>query len=133
MTSTSVERRRVPARHTLGLSDHLSKSRRRAPVALGLLMAVSAALTATTAQADLIEAVPTGWRLQDYGPSGVNIYFTGSPCQSGLISVPSSPDFSKDRFWATIMTAKVTSRMVGVYYHVDGDSCVIDSFYLKES
>ena len=132
-TSTSVGRRRGLARHTLGLSDRLTKSRRRAPVALGLLMAVSAALTATAAQADLIEAVPTGWRLQDYGPSGIGVYFTGSPCVSGVMAFPSGTGFSPDRFWATVMTAKVTGRMIGVYYHVDNGSCVIDNFYLKES
>ncbi len=132
-TSIPVEPRRGLARQTLDFPHHPSTSGKITRAALGLLLAASAALTATTAQADLIEAIPSGWRLQDYGPSGMSVYFTGSPCSSGQLAFPSATGFSPDRFWATVMTAKVTSRMIGVYYHVANGSCVIDNFYLKES
>ena len=131
-TSTPVERRRCLARRALPFPlARLGRKTFRRTV-LGL-MSAAVALTATAAQADLLEAVPTGWRLQDYGPSGVSVYFTGSPCSSGQLKFPSTTGFSPDRFWATITTAKVASRTVGIYYHVDNGSCVIDSFYLRES
>ena len=130
--STPVERQRRLARRALfrPLTWLDCKAAKRTILSL---LAASVALGATAAQADLIEAVPNTWRLQDYGPSGLNLYYTGSSCPSGQLVMPSGTGYSPDRFWATVMTAKVTGRMVGIYYHVTNGSCVIDSFYLRET
>lgn len=94
--------------------------------------AVAAALllTAVPTQADLIASAPTNWRLQDYGGGMINLWFTGSPCTNGqLVLLQSAPEGTKDRLWSLILTAKVSNRPVGIYYHFDGTNCVIDSFY----
>lgn len=79
-----------------------------------------------------IEAVPTGWRLQDYGDGGVSAYYTGSTCPSGRITLPASAlADTKNRFWTLVLSAKVTGKVVGIYY--DPSTCNITSFYMKES
>ena len=79
-----------------------------------------------------IEAVPTNWRMQDYTANTVNLYYTGSSCTSGsLVLSSSAPDGSKDRLWSLVLTAKLTNRPVGIFYHVDASgNCMIDSFYM---
>jgi hypothetical protein len=96
------------------------------------LLCFSLTAAPVQAQSMLIEDVPAGWRLQDYKNSEINIYFSGSTCASGQLTLPASaPEESKNRLWAMVMTAKVVRQPVGVYYHVNGPQCFIDSFYLK--
>ena len=82
----------------------------------------------------LIEAVPTNWRLQDYIDGNASLYFTGSPapCVNGnLVLVGGSAHGdSVNRLWSTIMTAKVSGKMVGIFYNPT--TCQIQNFYLKE-
>ena len=82
----------------------------------------------------LIEAIPKAWRLQNYVGGPVIVYYTGSPCQSGQISMPiSATSDEQNRFYSLIMSAKISGQEVGVYYAYDGASCIVTSFYLKES
>jgi hypothetical protein len=98
---------------------------------LRFLTTIFLALSAVPAQADGIVAVPTNWRLQDYGGGAINLYYTGAPCTSGaLVLVSSAPEGTKDRLWSTILTAKLSNRPVGIFYHVDASTCIIDSFYM---
>jgi hypothetical protein len=77
-----------------------------------------------------IEAVPTGWRLQNYVSNVVNIYFTGSACTSGALSLPANATSDdKNRLWSTILTAKATGRAVGIFYETVSGNCNITSFY----
>lgn len=82
----------------------------------------------------LIEATPTGWRMQDYTDGGISLYFTGSPCASGHLFLPAgvSAD-SKQRFWSMITTAKAAKLPVGIYYSVLNGQCEIKNFYLRET
>ena len=121
--STPVERLRRPARRAV------------LPISVGILAIATAlsALGAAPAGADAIEAVPSNWRLQDYGPAGLSLWFTGAPCPGGHLMLPSTAGYSPDRLWATVMTAKVTNRPFGIFYHVDNGACMIDSFFLQGS
>lgn len=100
-----------------------------------LLLTLVATITATMAQAELLEAVPNGWRLQDYGSGalGVSLFLTGSPCLQGNLHLPAESQGSKDRLWSMVMAAKIARIPVGIFYHVDSGTCLIDSFYLKET
>lgn len=81
-----------------------------------------------------IEAVPTAWRLQNYIGGPMVVYFTGSPCQNGQIWMPTSATSDEEnRFYSMIMSAKISGKEVGVYYTYDGASCIVTSFYVKES
>jgi len=94
-------------------------------------VATSGAMAQTQMQ---IEAVPTGWLLQDYVGAGVWVYFTGSPCTSGNLSLPTTATSDEvNRFFSLIMSAKISGQAVGVYYTYNGNTCVINSFYLKTS
>lgn len=97
-------------------------------------MAVAATGFPTAAMADsLVEAVPTGWRVQDYLDGGVSVFHTSSTCDQGSLVMPSSaPADSKNRLWALLVSAKMASKPVGIYYQVSGGACIITSFYLKE-
>jgi hypothetical protein len=95
-------------------------------------IATCVCLSPLPAQADAIVAVPTNWRLESYAANGgVNLWYTGSPCASGGLILPASAtEDTKDRLWSLILTAKTSSRPVGIIYHSDGANCVIDSFYM---
>ena len=78
-----------------------------------------------------IEAYPTAWRLQDYEDNTISIFFTGSPCTNGRLILPASVSAdSKNRFWSTILSAKMANKIVGIFYNPT--TCEITSFYLKE-
>lgn len=105
--------------------------RRLKPCGLALIAACG---FAQQAQADMVETIPIAWRLSQYSGGLLEMYFTGSTCAQGALTVPSSAtDAVGDRLWATIVTAKADHLPVGVYYHVDGGQCLIDTYYLKET
>lgn len=84
------------------------------------------------AHATNLEAVPTAWRLQDYNDGAISIFYTGSTCSQGQLILPNTANNdSKQRLWSLILTAKVASKSVGVFYHYEPSvGCLIDSFYL---
>lgn len=80
---------------------------------------------------DVIEAVPSNWRLQNYlNESKVVTWFTGSPCSNGqLLFSPNTSEETLNRYWSLVLTAKAASKIIGVYY--DPMNCQITSFYAK--
>jgi len=76
-----------------------------------------------------LSAVPTAWRLQNYIPNAVVLYYTGSNCAQGILELsPSAVDADKNRLYATIMAAKASQLSVYVYYTQTATQCVIQSF-----
>jgi hypothetical protein len=86
-----------------------------------------------SAQQGIVEAVPSGWRLQNYVPNNIVLWFTGSPCFQGVLTLRSTAtEKDRDRLYAMIMTAKTAGKRVVVYFTREGESCWIDSFVYKE-
>lgn len=73
----------------------------------------------------------SGWRMQDYIPGGVVLWFTGSTCSNGqlLFRTDASSD-DKKLLWATITTAKSTGSNIYIYYDNTSQpgACFINSF-----
>ncbi|PTR33008.1 hypothetical protein C8J98_104219 [Luteibacter sp. OK325] len=59
----------------------------------------------------------------------VTLYYTGSVCSSGHLSMDSSdtPDRVKT-LWATVMSAKAAGQSLGFDYDFNGDTCIIRAF-----
>ncbi len=105
----------------------------KAALATGIFLTGFTGTSQAFADEGLLEAVPTAWRLQDYGDGAVVMYYTGAAqCNQGELILPASaPADSKNRLWTLILSAKVTGKVVGVYYNPT--TCTVNSFYLKES
>jgi len=102
---------------------------------LSVVAVASAVMVSTSAWADSdIFAVPTNWRLQNYVSSqGVVAWFTGSNCTNGLVSFDSSASADdKNRFYSTVLTAKISGKAVGIFYETTSGACHITSFYLQQ-
>lgn len=102
---------------------------RRTILRLGAALLGAVALPAS-ALANSIEAVPTGWRLENYIASqSVVLWFTGaSDCTMGkLTAVMSQDDYN--RLWSLVITAKATGKPVGIFYNASDGVCTIGSFY----
>jgi hypothetical protein len=98
-------------------------------VLLGLSVSAGPALAANV----IVEAIPMGWRLENYAGDSVVAYFTGSSCATGQLTFGSSATLNdKNRFWALVMTAKVSGKRIGVVYDNATSTCDIVSFYFKE-
>ena len=104
---------------------------------LGLSAIMCLALPAAQTQAQtmfIVDAVPTAWRLQDYLGGAIHIWFTGSSCSNGNLTLLASvPEGVKDRLWSTVMSGKLARHPVIIYYRVEGGGCIIDNFSLKET
>jgi hypothetical protein len=75
----------------------------------------------------------SGWRLENYTPGGVVLWFTGSQCTNGQLVLPAgSTAADQNRLWATITTAKTTGRKMFVYYDNSNapNACPLISFGL---
>jgi hypothetical protein len=97
-----------------------------------LIVACLTLVFATPSYADVnLEAVPTGWRLQNYvDPQDVVTWFTGSPCTNGQLSFPSTTSAEiKNRYYSLILSAKISGKTVGIFYQYTGGTCMITSFY----
>lgn len=98
-------------------------------------LAISA-MVSTSALADIltVEAVPTGWRLENYISNDIRIWYavTVGVCPNGITFAASASGDDRNRLWATVMTAKATGRIMGIRYD-SANNCNIASFYSKES
>lgn len=94
-----------------------------------MALACAAALTASAAYADRLDAVPTAWKLQSYAGVSTVLWYTGSPCQNGKLTLPTtdSPDRNK-LLWATVLEAKAANLPMSIEYTVSGTTCTITSF-----
>ncbi len=98
---------------------------------LTLVSLVTAMAFATGASAGQIEEVPSAWRLQNYNSTYVVVFFTGATdCTMGSIRMTGTND-DINRFWSTVLSAKLANRKLGVVYSGTASSCTIDSFYIQ--
>ena len=70
-------------------------------------------------------------RLQNYVPEWLSLWYTGSTCGSGALTLPSSSSISdRNRLWSTTLTAKLSTHGMFFYYDntTNPGSCVITSF-----
>src|SRR4051812_39358700 len=93
--------------------------------ALGLLIAFSGAAHAATA---VVSAVPINWKVESYIAGGpVLLWFTGSPCASGKLELPSSATATdQNRLFTSVLTAKTAGKTMVIFY--EDTTCVISSF-----
>lgn len=91
--------------------------------------ALIATLSTPVLADSLVEAVPTAWRLQNYTGGQVTAWYTGSTCPQGQVAMAGTAD-ENNRFWSTIMSGKLTGKIVGVFYNPS--TCIVTSFYLRE-
>ena len=96
-----------------------------------LLSALSLSQLASANDVGLV-ANPATWRLQNYAPDNLVLWWTGSPCGSNqkLTTGNLSPS-DKSRLYATILAAKMTSKKIYVYYddtNGANGNCAITSF-----
>ena len=80
-------------------------------------------------------AVPTAWRLQEYIPDNVVVWYTGHPyscggAASGLSLPIDVSQATRNRFWATVAQAKATAKPLFVTY--EDTTCIISSFGLQQ-
>lgn len=89
---------------------------------------------AAMADVALVDAVPTGWKLENYSPGGlVSLWFTGSTCSNGQLTLPTGSTVQESsRLFAMISAAKMSNHRVFVYYNNAAAGCPIVSFGLKE-
>jgi hypothetical protein len=92
--------------------------------------------TASLAQAQTtgpLSAVPTAWRVENYVPDNVALWFTGSSCASGQLIMPANATKAdRDRLYATVMAGKAAGKPVFVYYTASGTNCTIVSFGMAQ-
>jgi hypothetical protein len=91
----------------------------------------AALLIPLNAKAEGFEAVPTNWRLQLYVGLSMVVWYTPAAC-NGRLDTQQLTQPERDVFWATIMTAKVANRSVGIEYEVVNSYCEVRSFYLQQ-
>ncbi len=79
-----------------------------------------------------ITGVPTNWILENSNGNTVNAYNTGTSCLSGRLRLHAGvTEEDKNRFWSTIMVAKVAGKSVTVWYDPDLDDCQLTRFRLN--
>jgi hypothetical protein len=98
--------------------------------AIGLTAA--AGLPPLAAQEVQIAAVPTAWRVQNYVPQTVVLWFTGSTCINGQLTLPGTAvKADSDRLYATVMMGKAAGKKVYLYYTASAGGSLINSFGLE--
>jgi hypothetical protein len=98
-------------------------------ISIPIALAASALWSSAASSQSLISGSTATWRLQNYVPNQIVLYFTGSPCTSGSLGLPSNAvQADQDRLWALILTSKATGSPVYIYYFNNGGVCTIASF-----
>lgn len=70
----------------------------------------------------------SGWRIQNY-PTGVKVFFTGSPCTYGELSLDSSDTMDRHKqLLATVLAAKAMNAHMQMEYDVVGSQCILRTF-----
>lgn len=79
-----------------------------------------------------VSAVPTTWVAENYVPGYVVLWFTGSSCPNGQLSLPSTSGVvDHSRLFATILSAKTAGTRVNVNYDNAAAGCPISSFSVQ--
>jgi hypothetical protein len=76
----------------------------------------------------VLSAIPTNWKVESYASGGtVVLWFTGSPCASGKLELPSTATpTDHNRLFTSILTAKTAGKTMVIFY--EDTTCVISSF-----
>ena len=84
------------------------------------------------ANAELVaisDVVPINWRIQNYLPGNVVLWFTGSSCANGMMLLPASATPADHaRLYSTVVSAKAMNAKIFVYYDNGSGNCWISSF-----
>jgi hypothetical protein len=91
-----------------------------------LTLVAAFALPQANAAEAVITAIPTAWRLQQYVGSVATVWFTGSSCNNGNLSLGAATEAEKNRFWSLVLAAKLSNHSVFVYYETT--NCTVTSF-----
>lgn len=84
--------------------------------------------------AESFSEIPSKWRLESYGATGVVLWTTPATCGNGQIFLPSTATLSDhNRLYATVSTAKAAGLKVFIYYSNDSGICTIVSYGLDGS
>lgn len=86
---------------------------------ISLLLCAVAWTVPMTASAAIVQIseVPANWRLENYPGGTVTLWFTGSPCTNGQLTLPASATPADvNRLWSLILGAKLANHKVFVYY-----------------
>jgi hypothetical protein len=95
------------------------------------LLILGAFVLSATSQAAELNGVPTSWKIENYIPSNVALWFTGSLCANGALQIPATAtEDDKSRLYATIMNAKIAGLPVYISYE-PSPNCQIQSFALS--
>lgn len=76
-----------------------------------------------------LEVPASSLLLQTYGGTAVTLYYTGSACASGQLTL--DPSDSSDRnklLWATVLSAKASNLKVNFDYDIGTNVCYIRAF-----
>jgi hypothetical protein len=100
----------------------------------GLVYATSSSAAVT--QLSLENVDPTPWRLQTYTSATsetIAVFFTGSPCVYQQLLFPSPVASEKNRFWNTVLAAKIAKQRIFITYNYDSVTqiCMITSYALE--
>jgi len=108
-------------------TSHFGALASAAVLAIGALSPVCAGATEVG-----VVGVPTAWRVENYVPDSVVVWFTGATCApNGGLSLPTnSVTADRERLFATIMYGKAAGKQVFIYY--DPSTCLIVSFGVLE-
>ena len=104
---------------------------------LSCILSLAISTSATAAEIYLDNLDPAPFRLQTYTSATgevIAVFFTPSLCVSGQLLFPSPVTGEKNRFWNTILAAKLAKKKLFISYdhNVTAGTCVINSYAVKE-
>ena len=79
-----------------------------------------------------VTAVPTEWVIENSMGGFINAYNTGTSCPGGRLRLHTDvTEGDKNRFWSTIMAAKLSNKSVTVWYDPNLADCQLMRFRLN--
>ena len=102
---------------------------------VGMTMATALSAAASSVQ---LAAVPSSWRIETYvgatGAGNVVLWYTGSPCTNGELSMSNPSEQDRNRLWTTVLAAKLANRRMFIYYENANapSNCPISSFGMDD-
>lgn len=99
---------------------------------VGILTLLSCFPFSGVALAASFAEVPTNWQVINGMGNVINVYYTKTTCADGRLRLgANATDQDKNRFWSTIMAAKLSNNQVIVYYDPTLPDCQLTDFGLK--
>ena len=76
-----------------------------------------------------LSTVPNSWKMENYFGDTLMVFFSGSVCEHGRLSFPSSATVAdKNRFWSVLLAARTSKTTMFVLYDDSTTKCNIVSF-----